>query len=230
MKVRELVPAPARHALRPAYYAVLRYWYHLHPTPIEDIYRYWKNPDSDNDLHDYATRYQARSEFLVKLLRRHVPTEGRVLEVGCNVGRNLNAAFQAGYRNLEGIELNSNAIELIKKYFPEMAKVADVHFGLIENFVRSLGNFECAFAMGVLQHIHPSSEWVFPELAKRAATVITIEHEKSFGWRWFPRNYKNVFESAGMQQIEEIECAKLPELAADGLENCTARVFKKNPH
>lgn len=225
MQIAQIVPKTVRNALRPTYYTWLRYWTIRRPTSIEEIHRYWKNPDSDNDPHEYATQHQARSKFLVKLLRRYVPIEGSVLELGCNTGRNLNAALQAGYRNLKGIEINSDAAELMKKYFPELAKVADIRVGPIEQLVRSVENVECVFTMAVLVHIHPSSDWVFPELAKRAATVITIELETGFGSRWFPRNYKEVFEGAGMRQVEKIDCGKVPEVV-DELANCTVRVFQ----
>jgi SAM-dependent methyltransferase len=225
MQIVQIVPKAVRNALRPTYYRWLRYWTIRHPTSLEEIHRYWKNPDSDNDPHEYAMQHQARSKFLVKLLRRYVPLEGSVLEVGCNTGRNLNAALHAGYRNLKGIEINSDAAELMKKYFPELAKVADIRVGPIEQLVRSVENVECVFTMAVLVHIHPSSDWVFPELAKRAATVITIELETGFGGRWFPRNYKEVFEGAGMRQVEEIDCGKVPEVV-DELANCTVRVFQ----
>jgi SAM-dependent methyltransferase len=225
MQIVQIIPKVVRNALRPAYYTWLRYWTIRHPASIEEIHRYWKNPDSDNDPHEYATQHQARSKFLVKLLRRYVPPEGSILELGCNTGRNLNAALQAGYRNLKGIEINSDAAELMKKHFPELAKVADIRVGPIEHLVRSLENVECVFTMAVLVHIHPSSDWVFPELAKRAATVITIELETGFGGRWFPRNYRKVFEGAGMRQVEEIDCGKVPEVV-DELANCTVRVFQ----
>jgi len=54
MKMGQTVPKPVRNALRPTYYAWLRYWSIHHPTSIEKIRRYWTNPDSDNDLHEYA--------------------------------------------------------------------------------------------------------------------------------------------------------------------------------
>ncbi len=228
MKLKQMVPMTVRNALRPTYYAWLRHRTLQRPTPIEEIHHYWKNPDSANDPHEYALQHQARSEFLVKLLRRYVPVEGCVVEVGCNTGRNLNAALQAGYRSLEGIEISTNAVELMKKYFPELASVADIRVGPIEQLVGSVENVECIFTMAVLVHIHPSSDWVLAELANRATTLITIELESAFGSRWFPRNYKKVFERLGMRQMEEIDCAKVPEVASE-LENCTARVFQHKP-
>jgi len=207
---------------------LLRYWYHLHPKPVQEIHEFWKNhPDPLNDPHFYATNLKASADFLANLLRHYVPPEGRVLEIGCNVGRNLNAVFQAGYRNLQGIELNPKAVELMKEYYPDMARAATIHVGLVEELIGTIGAVDCIYTTGVLEHIHSKSNWIFPELVKRASTIITIEAEKSFGWRWFPRNYKRVFESLGMQQVEEIENASLPSSIAAELENFTTRVFQK---
>jgi len=210
---------------------LLRNWYRFHPKSIEEIHEFWRShpdlEDPGNDPRSYATR-PAGADFLASLLRRYVPIEGRVLEIGCNVGRNLNAAFQAGYRNLQGIELNPKAVELMKEYYPEMASVVKIHVGLVEDLIGSIGNVECVYTKGVLEHIHSSSNWIFPELAKRASTIITIEDETSLGWRWFPRNYKRLFESLGMKQVEEIDNAHLPSSIQAELKTFSTRVFRKS--
>ena len=92
--------------------------------------------------------FRPRSTFLVGLLRRYVPAQGRILDLGCNVGQNLDAVYGAGHGNLEAIEVNAAAVELLKQSYSE-AKVAKMHVGTIEEFIRSLGPVECAFKMAI---------------------------------------------------------------------------------
>ena len=61
MKIGQIVPKPVRNALRPPYYAWLRYRTIHHPTSIEETHRYWTILDSDNYPHEYALR-STRSE------------------------------------------------------------------------------------------------------------------------------------------------------------------------
>lgn len=225
VSIRDFIPAPMKSLVRPCYYSVRRYWSYHKPKPIHVIHDYWRTPDAANDPHGYLI-YQPRSAFLVGLLQKYVPTEGSLLELGCNVGRNLNEAYQAGYSNLEGIDINPEAVQILKQSYPNMAKVATIHVGPIEDHLRSIGNKECIFTVAVLLHIHPTSDWIFAEMAKRVKTLIVIEGESGAGWRHFPRNYKKIFENLGMRQVEEIDCTHVPELTGQGMENYVARVFQ----
>ena len=79
------------------------------------------------------------------------------------------------------------------------------------------------FTMAALQHIHPDSEWVFPEIVRITDTLITVEDEVATTWLCFSRNYKAIFEKLGMKQIEALSCANVPGLSCDYI----ARVFGK---
>lgn len=227
MPIRDLIPAPIKALIRPPYYFIRRRWMYRNPGPIEVSQEYWKKPDEVNAPSLYLSG-RKRSAFLVQLLRKYVPVDGSLLELGCNVGRNLNEAFEAGYRDLEGVEINEEAIEIMRQSYPEMAKVTTVHFGRIEDTLRAIMHKDCIFTMAVLVHIHPSSDWVFAEIAKRAETLIIVEDEKAASWRHFARNYKELFEKLGMHQVEEIVCKDIPELITEkGIQDYVARVFKR---
>jgi hypothetical protein len=45
----------------------------------------------------------------------------------------------------------------------------------------------------------------------------------------FQETTRRYFENLELSQVEEIDCGKVPELAGEGLENHTARVFEKTP-
>ena len=107
-----------------------------------------------------------------------MPKSASLLELGCNVGRNLNAAYQAGYRNLEGIEINPEAVEILKKTFLKWLQLHNIQLGRIEDYIRSIESRDCIFTMAVLVHIHPSSDWIFAEMANRVKTLILVEARK----------------------------------------------------
>ena len=186
-----------------------------------EIHFYWKNPnDGVNSPESYLSkRANQRTKSLVNLVK-YLPIhkKDKILELGCNVGRNLEALRRANYTNTFGIDINVKAIDLGEKCFPELR---GLYYGSIEEWIIELkdNDFELVFTMAVLEHIHPSSEWIFKEIARITKYLITIEDEHSESWRHFPRNYKEIFVGLGMAQIKMTKIK--------GLSNAfVGRVFK----
>lgn len=173
-----------------------------------ELLQYWKRPGVENAPAGYAGP-SARSLFLLDLLRRHVPLTEPILEVGCNVGRNLHYLYTGGYHDLTGIEVNTDALEELRKRYPDSAARARLLNGAIEEIAPTLrpGQFGCVFSMAVLEHIHPDSEWTFPMIASSSKlALITVENEVVWSQRSFPRKYRPIFESCGFVQSEERRC------------------------
>lgn len=198
------------------------------PKTRSELHEYWKKPkdsDSFNNPHRYLTRSD-RSIFLVELFNKYFNKDGIILEIGCNVGRNLNYLFENGYTNLSGIEINEKAVELLKETYPEMASVANIYNNPVEEVIKELkeNQYDVVFTMAVLEHIHTDSEWIFQEMVRISSKyIVTIEDENGYSDRHFPRNYKEIFEPLGMKEIEVITCKDIPGLGNDFF----ARVFKK---
>ncbi len=196
------------------------------PKTREEIHEYWKRPwGTANCPQDYL-QGEPRSLFLVELAKRCVAPSASLLEVGCNVGRNLNFLFINGFQNLAGIEISEDAVSILKQSYPEMAKKAVIYNEAAERSLSKLGDeaFDLIFTMAVLQHIHPSSEFIFHEMARITRHfLITIEDERIKNWRHYPRNYQKVFDFLGLEQVEEINCSEVPGLGKTTM----ARVFKK---
>lgn len=218
-----IVPDFLKPVLRPVYYAYrrLRAATTRHKS-LRNTQSYWRQPD---DGHNLPSNYlnapvaHTRSQYLVKVVNRYADPEARILEPGCNVGRNLNYLFQAGFRNLEGIEISKDAVELLSRSYPEMARHITIYNKSIEEIVSSLEDdaYDIVFTMAVLQHIHTESEWIFPEWVRITKSfLITMENENYISWRHFPRNYQKVFEPLGMKQVEANNDIRL-----------VTRVFKK---
>jgi len=193
--------------------------------PREELWKYWQNPLVENQpiAYAYGQRQHQRSKYLVELCERiKIKSEHRILEVGCNVGRNLSFLWEAGYKNLTGIEINKNALAMIPYAFPNLK--AELLCGKIEDVLPDLGqNYHLVFSMAVLVHIHPDSEAIFGDMVNATRKwLITIEDEQTNkGDRHIARNYKDIFGGLGMELIFEKQ-------VVPGLSKAyRARVFSK---
>ncbi len=189
----------------------------------EELYQFWQNPNKGNEPSKYLNKTE-RSKFLYEYVQKYVDETARILEPGCNVGRNLNYLFEKGYTHLTGIEINEDAVQLLKKHYPKMSEEIQIFTGPIEDVIQSFetNSFDLTFSMAVLEHIHPDSDWIFSELARVTKSyLIIIESETWDSDRHFPRNYKKIFERLGFNQIEEnTDCEGFGE-------SYICRVFKK---
>lgn len=92
------------------------------------------------------SRSEINREFLAE-----VPKDARILEVGCNVGNQLLALKELGFRDLTGVEIQSYAIEVAKKritgLFIKQASAMDLPFESC--------TFDLVFTSGVLIHVAP---------------------------------------------------------------------------
>ncbi len=215
-----LIPNILKPVLRPAYKTLKSLFIHIKKKKLDikspdEIFNYWKQP---HDGHNLPTNYlnnpkaHARSQNLLKIVKKYASGNARILEPGCNVGRNLYYLFKAGFTNLEGIEISRDAVELLKKSYPEMAQHITIYNQSIEEIISSFkdNTFDVVFTMAVLQHIHPKSEWIFSEIVRiTKSSLITLEGESYISWRHFPRDYKKVFESLGMKQMEEYKSVRI---------------------
>lgn len=194
----------------------------------EKAHEYWKQPwDGANRPRDYKEGSE-RSRFLVDLVKNNAPSNARILEIGCNIGRNLDHLLQGGFRKLEGIEISEAAVREMKEAYPALATAAKIHVGPIEEILPRIPDaaFDVTFSMAVLEHIHEDSEWVFPHIVRiTRGTLITIEDEKNVSERHFPRNYRKVFVPLGMKQVKKISGRRIEGLRSGYF---VARVFRRS--
>ena len=171
----------------------------------QELHAFWRNPDGGNRPEQYLEP-TGRSRFLLDWIRPYVGPDPRILEIGCNVGRNLAHLFDAGYRDLTGIEINGNALAMLRESFPEMGATARLINAPVEDVIRDFpdASFDLVYAMAVLEHIHPDSEWIFDEIARiTRSVVVTIEDEHGVSSHHVPRDYRAVFEGRGLHQLAE---------------------------
>ena len=162
----------------------------------EDQIEYWVNPTPENLPHTYIED-NGRSNMLVDIVKNKIAfeTDRTILELGCNVGRNLSSLEIVGYTNLAGVDVNEKALDMVKAN-------ACLMLGPIEKILpRILQPYGLVFTMAVLQHIPPENDEVFKHIARLGKNLLTIEDESCSSSRHFPRNYKIVFEKLGLRQM-----------------------------
>lgn len=195
---------------------------------VESLHEYWKNPSADNVEVDYIDQKE-RSEVLVDYFKKHVSPNDTIMELGCNVGRNLHYLYEAGYHNLTGIEINRKALELGLRYYRDM-KNFNLICGEIGKELSKLkdNSVDVIFTMAVLEHIHPKEQHIFSNMARIARKyIITCEDEGAIYWRAFSYKYKELFEYLGLTELETSGLFCKNEVDATGDFTLTYRIFKK---
>lgn len=189
----------------------------------EFLHNYWKNPADENQPERYlAETRNGRTELLLDLVRdAGVQPEHSILEIGSNIGRNLNALWKEGFHKLHGIEINGNAVAKMKEFFPDVR--AKMLIGPVEDHIQFISKKDLVLSMTVLMHLHPDSEWVFEYIAKKTKRwLITFEDECNHNSeRILSRQYKDIFENLGMTCVRTE--TQIPGMSAV----YTARLFEK---
>ena len=143
---------------------------------LTEAHEYWKHPPSENRPELYMEGLY-KSESLFRLMKDHIKKYDSILELGCNVGRNLAYLYHNGFEELWGIDINEDAIK--KNICPE----AKFMIGSIEEVIKKIPdkNFDIVFSMAVLMHIPPESDWIMEEIARITNKYIFImEMNKSY--------------------------------------------------
>jgi len=185
------------------------------PHPLE----YWKNPRDNNAAENYldSKKQTQKTDIVYKTIYKYAKKTDSILELGCNVGRNLNRFMEEGYKKVSGVEISEIAIKLGEKHYPELT--GKMKLSSIEDCIKDLPVHDIVFTRAVLEHITRESDWIFPEIEKVVGKyLITIEDEKSDGWKHFKRNYQDVFTN-----LTQIETRRLAE---EGMSDFVLRVFE----
>ncbi|KTG08583.1 methyltransferase type 11 [Haloprofundus marisrubri] len=133
---------------------------------------------------DYYAHYgpDETSEAIRRCIERTTEAESdlSILELGCSSGRHLVHLHDHGYEDLHGIDVNEEAMTVMRQAYPELAAAGTFYIDTIENAVQEFDDdaFDVVYSMETLQHIHPDNEWVFDELARITADrLLTVEIE-----------------------------------------------------
>jgi SAM-dependent methyltransferase len=175
-----------------------------------DRHDFWKNPDKSNQSEavkkickpDYYLDLDGITNLIVNTLKKYLEFEDTIYELGCGTGRNLAGLKEAGFKNLSGVEINKDAVELGRKTFSYL-KGIPVTVGTVEDTIKSIPQQDCIFTQGILQHLPYDTDWIHQEMINKSKKIImVIENEKPQGVRSWARNYNDVFTKLGLKEIE----------------------------
>lgn len=177
------------------------------------------------------TSYWIESVFFQKSKQG---ADSSVLELGCNVGRHLNAFHKRGYDNLTGVDINKEVFDEMEKQYPKLANELTFHQGSFESVLPEIDQkFDVIYSVAVLMHVSDESSHIFDEIYTSCNDMlITIEAENSgpeaYSKNVVYRNYKEIFETRGLSQIFEYKVNQGNRILGDNLDNrYVARVFRK---
>jgi len=119
----------------------------------------------------------ATSEWVVGAVTARLDETATVLEIGCSSGRHLERFRRAGFDSLAGIELNPEALTVMRETFPELAARATFHHGDAEAILADWETdaVDVVYSVETLQHLPATT---FDEIARVAGElIVTAENE-----------------------------------------------------
>lgn len=195
----------------------------------EDLKNYWTKPDDQyNKSEEYAneTLFKTRSKYLGEIIQQHCKNSNTVLEIGCNIGRNLFYLKSELKMDVAAIEISQYAVDQMPKQYPVLQDTK-IYVGDVKEVIREIPDsaYDVVYSMAVLMHLHPTTPEEFWEDVVRVAGkyIVTIENERTSSDRHWGRNYNKVFLK---YNVKEVFCERQgPENNLDGY---VTRVFRVN--
>jgi 2-polyprenyl-3-methyl-5-hydroxy-6-metoxy-1,4-benzoquinol methylase len=165
----------------------------------DDVYDFWISRTDGVEYIDHPKRSQLILDLIHDIIRPAKP-DGilwlKILEIGCNVGRNLAHIANQKYclGELSGIEINPYTIHRMRKEYPNL-KNMQVYCGSVEKCIKEIPKQDIIFGMAIFEHIHPDSEWVFKEIQKKCKYLISVSDETTKSKIHFKRDFSKVFDN-----------------------------------
>lgn len=156
-----------------------------------------RNPSTPEEMQGlYRRRFGCERTAMNEAFLGGIPLSARVLEVGCNVGMQLNLLTRMGFKELYGAEINRFAIERSREL--NRGLPVSVVQGTAQCLPFRDGFFDLVYTSGVLIHIHPddiptvmremarcSRRWIwgFEYFAERGHVEIPYRGQANLLWK-----------------------------------------------
>ncbi len=163
--------------------------------------RYWGNRQmGDSHGPQQYVELQAGSHVLIEEVVRHASRpDVSILDLGCNVGRHLNALHKRGYTNLYGVDVQKAAIEQMERVFPDMRAKAHIEENTFQEYLPKVPDrfFEVVFTFGATIELVSPSFPICQEMARTAAKAVVLAINES--GHAYPRLWETEFRRAGFK-------------------------------
>jgi SAM-dependent methyltransferase len=116
-------------------------------------------------------------------------TEAAILDLGCNCGRHLNALYQAGYRDLTGVDAMAGALDVFRREFTDAAACSKLSHDLFQRFLsrQQDRSYDIVYSHGAtLELVHPSFDIVrhICRITRRHVVLFLNEHAHAYPRFW----------------------------------------------
>jgi SAM-dependent methyltransferase len=105
------------------------------------------------------------------------------MELGCGPGRHLAHLHDAGFSALSGLDVNSEAFDVLAEEYPELWSAGEFVCAAIESAVPEYADdqFDAVYSVETLQHVHPDEAWVFTEIVRITDELLVIVENEGDG-------------------------------------------------
>ena len=139
---------------------------------------FWKEEYRDDYMKKNAEFDSALGVEAWNLMLKNTQSISSIVECGCNIGRNIDFLKQINRDyDISAIDVNEKAINFVKEKY----SISDSFVGRIEDASFKNNNYDLAFTMGVLIHVHPD------ELLATAKKVVDISKKYVLIGEYFNR-------------------------------------------
>lgn len=172
--------------------------------PRENLYEFWRQEAPKDNVFDTPPTCKEGASIMA-MFPPEIDASARIMEVGCNAGRNLHHLFHHGFQQLSAVEINPHAVAKLRKAYPDMAGV-NILIGPAEEQMRSLadGAVDVVYTLAVLEHIHYESREVFDQIARVAKRyVLAIEPRNGHAThRQYPWDIEAEYTRRGLKLVK----------------------------
>ena len=168
------------------------------PRPnMQSISRFYSQEGKTNSWMGADKQEKAWARLASRRLRRvlAIKRTGRLLDVGCGIGRFINAARKAGFE-VQGIELSTSAVNIAKQKYG-----LNLLFGDLDDLDFEIEKFDVITLWHSLEHVpYPGRTLtkIKSILADGGYLVIAVPNDDGY---WFTRRIKNLL--LPQKKIEE---------------------------
>ena len=147
---------------------------------------------------DQYVELQESSHILIDEVVQHTSgLSAPILDLGCNVGRHLNALHKLGYTNLYGIDVQREAFEHMERIFPEVKKTVHFDQGTFQDCLPRVADrfFEVVFTHGATVELVPPSFPICRHMGRIASKAVGLVINET--GQAYPRLWETEFLRAG---------------------------------
>lgn len=137
---------------------------------------------------EYSPAYYAhrgsdvRSQAVHTAITEIVDSSASICELGCSAGRHLAHLHAKGFTDLWGVDLNTDAFDVLAETYPALDEDGTFYEGALSNVLPTFDDdqFDAVYSVETLQHVHPAvASTVFGHISRITEHVLVTAEVES---------------------------------------------------